>query len=156
VVLLLGWGRADLVGMAARADAMARVTTWRSSLWVRWLGWTAVFGVVEAVCELAYRWRGPENASPWSLALLVPPLATAFLIGARFPWQWSWAGPLVAVLLVGLLLELMPYDVAPSHLGATPVVLCTLAARAGVRWGQRPDLTRVGFTKSSRPDDASP
>jgi hypothetical protein len=137
---------------------MERVTTWRSSQWARWLGWTAVFGVVVGVCGLAYRWRGTEDWSTWSLVLLVPPLATAFLIGARFPSQWWWAGPLVALFLVGMQLRLIPFDddEGPPGLLVILLVLCTQAARAGVRYAQRPDLTRVGFTKSSHTDDASP
>jgi hypothetical protein len=88
---------------------MAR-TTWWSSEWARWFGWTLVFALVAGACNLAYEvsigckgWPkglpvvadacgladqalGPGILPAWSLAYLVPPLVAAFFIGVRFPF----------------------------------------------------------------------
>jgi hypothetical protein len=158
---------------------MARLTTWQSSLWARWLGWTLVFGLVAGACGLAYRALRPEIAPAWSLALLVPLLVAAFLIGVRFPfWRWA-AGPPVAMFLVGTPLLLIPYAVVVPlvpgsmfqdmsyaltitiagfllfFLATITLVLCALAATAGVWWGQRREVTSTGSTESSLGGDAS-
>jgi hypothetical protein len=140
---------------------MARVTTWRHTTWARWLGWTGVFALVAGACGLAYRGLRPEIPPAWSLALLVPPLVAAFLIGARFR-SWSWAlGPPMALLLAGTPLLLIPYAVVVPHTQGLPfpdltyaeatfvaglflllgvwitLVLYALVAAAGVWWGRR-------------------
>jgi hypothetical protein len=116
---------------------MAR-TTWWSSEWARWFGWTVVFALVAGACTLAYEvsigcksWPkglpvvadacglasqalGPGILPAWSLAYLVPPLVAAFFIGVRFPFRWWLLGPPVAVFLVGTPLLLIPYYVVAS------------------------------------------
>src|SRR5215207_2594052 len=89
---------------------MARVTTWRSSRWARWLGWTAVFTVGLGGCGASLSW---QNHPLWVLgdeigflAILLVPAAVAFAIGVRFA-DWSWVfGVLVAnVLLAAIVLS---------------------------------------------------
>ena len=114
---------------------MERVTTWRSSLWVRWLSWTVLCALVVGACTLAYEvsigcksWPkglpvvadacglahqalGPGILPAWPLVYLVPPLVAAFFIGVRFPfWRWA-AGPPLAMFLVGTSLLLIPFYV---------------------------------------------
>ena len=76
------------------------MSTWRSSLWTRWLAWTIVFGVVAAGSWLAS--MVVRMTVPFSFPALlpyVPSLIAAFVIGQRFRSWWWLAGPL-AVLAV--------------------------------------------------------
>jgi hypothetical protein len=142
---------------------MERATEWWSSEWARWLGWTLAFALVAGTCGRAYRTLRPGIAPGWSLALLVPPLAAAFLIGARFPSRWWWAGPPLATFLAGTPLLLVPYEVALPYMqwpilrdvtltygeamllagvvmllgGAILLAALAVAAYKGVRWGRR-------------------
>jgi hypothetical protein len=161
---------------------MERVTTWWSSLWARWLGWTVAVALVAGACGLAYRALRPGIAPALSLALLVPPLVAAFLIGVRFPSRWWLAGPPVAVLLAGTPLLLILHDVVVPFtqssmfqdmdmtyatamfiallflllLMTITLVLFGLVAAAGVWWGKRRAATNIGSTKRSLDGDPSP
>src|SRR5215207_3368829 len=87
---------------------MARVRTWRSSLWARWLGWTAVFTGGLVLCGASLVW---ENSPLWVLgdgsgflAIVLVPAALALAIGVRFA-HWSWViGVLVAIVLLAAIL----------------------------------------------------
>ena len=59
-------------------------TTWRASLWARWLGWTLVIGLVVAaswVTNFAVRSALPSVAVA---VFILPCYVAAFLIGLRF------------------------------------------------------------------------
>jgi hypothetical protein len=79
---------------------------WPSSLWARWLGWTALYGLLYAGAYFGAPFLGFLNPL---LPHLVG-LALAFLIGLRFR-SWSWAlGPpagsilgYVAVIVIAIL-----------------------------------------------------
>jgi len=59
-------------------------STWRSSLWAQWLGWTLLFGMVTAAGWLVY--GAARMAIPFSLLAWLPYLPmviAAFWIGPR-------------------------------------------------------------------------
>jgi hypothetical protein len=133
---------------------MACVTSWRSSLWARWLGWTAVFTVGLVVCGASLVW---ENSPLWVLgdgigflAILLVPAAVALAIGVRFADWWWVFGVLVAIVLLAAILvrELtgLPYErgTAQGMIGIMLWFVINLlvmlpAAAAGVWWGKRRD-----------------
>jgi len=157
---------------------MERVTTWRSSLRARWLGWTVVFGLVLV-------------GSPWlvvtlqledvGIVLMALPLIPAFLIGVWFQSEWWAWGPPVAFLtlittvilrtLFGpqvpgqtplgmmtpreqfLFLFTFPYMWVGGIIGLVLVsALLAVSAYAGVRWGQRRE---AAFRDAARSDEGS-
>ena len=131
---------------------MERMTTWWSSLWARWLGWTAVFTVGLGVWGASVVW---QNNPLWVLgdgigflAILLVPAAVAFGIGVRFADWWWVFGVLVAnVLLAAILVrELtgLPYErgTAQGMIGimlwfVIHLLVMPPAAAAGVWWGER-------------------
>ncbi len=136
---------------------MARVRTWRSSLWARWLGWTAVFTGGLGVWGASLSW---QNNPLWVLgdgigflAVVLVPAALAFGIGVRFA-QWSWVfGVLVAnVLLAAIVVREMAG--VPAERGTAQAMIAVIfwfvivllvmlpAAGAGVWWGERRDRRR--------------
>jgi hypothetical protein len=142
------------------------MTTSQSVLWVRWLGWTVVFGLVIGACRLAYSWLALGIPPALSLAFLGLPLVAAFCMGVGFPfWRWA-AGPPVALfpvapLVPGSMFQGMSYVEAITIVGfllvflmTITLVLYTLAAR-GVWWGLRREAATAGSTGSSLGGDAS-
>ena len=155
---------------------MAHVTSWQSSEWARWLGWTVVFGLV-VIASWAV---GPmvRSALPAvAVAVLAAPCyVAAFLIGMRFRSWWWVAGPAVAVMVLivavgpttgglavaledaqrlgmsggmSVLIYALLFLVAGGLLFAIPSLL-------GVWWGKRQEAANVGSIRSSLDGDASP
>jgi hypothetical protein len=89
----------NVFGAIVGAGAMERATsTWRLSLWARWLGWTLVFVLVTAAGWLVY--QAARMAISFSLPAGLPFLTSviaAFWIGQRFRSWWWLAGPLAAL-----------------------------------------------------------
>ena len=151
-------------------------TTWRASLWARWLGWTLVFGLVFAASWVV--------ASVVSLALpslaagvfVVPAtFVAAFLIGMRFRSWWWLAGPAVVVMvlfvaaglttgeLATLLRDAQLFGVSTGMSLFLVALVClvgggllyAIPALLGVWWGNRREAGDVGPTRSSPDGDAS-
>jgi hypothetical protein len=89
----------SLIGAMFGVGAMDQAnSTWRSSLWARWLGWTLVFLLVTAAGWLVD--QAARMAFSFSLPASLPFLASviaAFWIGQRFRSWWWVAGPLAAL-----------------------------------------------------------
>src|SRR5215210_830567 len=108
---------------------MERMTTWWSSLWARWLGWTAVFTVGLGVWGASVVW---QNNPLWVLgdgigflAILLVPAAVAFCIGVRFADWWWLFGVLVAYVLLAAFL-VTPVAGAPPKSGSGQAELVIL------------------------------
>ena len=72
-------------------------STWRSSLWARWLGWTLVFALVVAASLFASIVVGSRLPPNLRAVFVVPSIIAAFLLGVRFR-SLSWlTGPVVVV-----------------------------------------------------------
>src|SRR5215218_877418 len=134
------------------------MTTWWSSLWARWLGWTAVFTVGLGVWGASVVW---QNNPLWVLgdgigflAILLVPAAVAFGIGVRFADWWWVFGVRVAYVLLAAAIVVPAVAGAPPKSGSGQAGLVTLlflfwsvlyllvmlpAAAAGVWWGKRRD-----------------
>ena len=134
---------------------MERLTTWRASFWVRWLGWTVLYAAVSYGVII----RG-DQIGLLHLAVLA---LVAFSIGVRLRSGWWALGPLLA--FVGLLATLWVTDFITNTylLPPTPPdyggglgdvilvisflffvalgVLCAIPAWAGVWWGKRRAVT---------------
>jgi hypothetical protein len=133
--------------------AMERLTTWRASLWARWLGWTAVFTVGLVVWGAFLLW--PHNPlrvlldEVWTGAVILVPAAWAFGIGVRFAdWWWVLGVFVTNVLLATILIRAVAGETAASGSGQAaagiifvfPFMLLPstlLAAAAGVWRGKR-------------------
>ena len=133
-------------------------TTWRASLWARWLGWTLVFPLVSVASVLALAEVGGVLGDALVPALAAPSLVAAFLIGLRFR-SWSWlAGPAAAIVALYVPLGVVLFGTSrwPSGLewqrtglpaellfisiiaGALVIgIVHALPAGAGVWWGKR-------------------
>jgi hypothetical protein len=138
---------------------------WQSLPWTK-LGWTTLFALIAGISGQASRWVPAGTASVVLLAFLLPSLAAAFLIGMRIAMRAWVVVSSVVVLPVGLPLLMIPATVASPYLPwpggqasrsdslaivaalvaglvylllstAIVVALHALAARAGVRWGER-------------------
>ena len=137
---------------------MARVTSWRSSLLARWLGWTVMYGLV----VVGGAWLLPRLPPPaGGMVFLGLPVIAAFLIGVRFRSEWWAAGPpvvLVTLVTAEILWELMdklgpqvPAQPPTPQASVPPVItmlvlgsglvmvsaVLAVAAYKGVTWGQR-------------------
>ena len=153
---------------------MARVTSWRSLLGARWLGWTvlyalAMYGAEMLVLFIFPRWNSSVGLF---LGLLLGLLAMAFLIGVRFQSLWWVMGPSVAFGLAFFVLLLFTswtppppetgYEgwswdiVAILVVGTSAVFPCSFAAFAVVWWGERRAATSVGSSRSNFDGDGSP
>jgi hypothetical protein len=134
---------------------MERLTTWRSSLWVRWLGWTVLYAVV----SYGVVTRGDQVGLLHLAALAL----VAFSIGVRLRSGWWALSPLTA--FIGLLATLWVKDFMtityllppkpPDHGGGLDDValvisflffvalglVCAIPAWAGVWWGKRREAT---------------
>ena len=91
---------------------MARVASWRSALWARWLGWTVVFGLLFAGVMLPFAYHVPDSAILPVLAIFAAsfglcPIA-AFWIGVRVPSQWWPAGPPAAIMAMVVAILVQP------------------------------------------------
>jgi len=64
---------------------MEYATTWRASLWARWLGYTLVFGPVFVASSVASR----TLLSVPVAVFILPTYVAAFLTGMR-SGSWSW------------------------------------------------------------------
>ena len=157
---------------------MARVTTWKSSEWARWLGWTVVFALLFGGVMFPFTYDAPDSeitpVPPLALAAsIVLSSVAAFKIGVRFPSPRWWAGPPTAILATVLAFLLLPSSSPPRQTAVgmvTPkeeflfllifrgggIVLGLLAliyallARAGVKRGQRREET--AFREAVRSD----
>jgi hypothetical protein len=155
---------------------MERVTTWRSSRWARWLGWTVGYALVllgalvfalllEYVFYLSHS-NYPQwlTTSAGVLAFLVPTVL-AFGIGVRFHSWWWGLGPLVAfgvlaaamVIAVwigsfdtGIGMTLVAMAVGLSTFGG----LLSLVGLVGVWWAKRRQH-EVAFRDGGPADDDS-
>jgi len=112
---------------------MERLTTWRASFWVRWLGWTVLYGLsffgAAAVADPSQPW-------PYLVGL-----ALALLIGVRFHSWWWVFGPAIALgLPFSVILIALDYAVIIALLVPYAAVLGLVAA-AGVWWGKRRAVT---------------
>jgi len=148
---------------------MARATTWRSSVWARWLGWTMVFAVALSVLAAALLWRQSPLPAPGeglTFAGLFGLAVLAFGIGLRFPnWSWVLGVSVVNVLLAATVVRFV--DLGPPKSGseyaalgltilfAFHFLLSLAGAAAGVLWGWRHSATNVGSTKRRLDGDAS-
>lgn len=133
---------------------------WRTSLWVRWLGWTALFGVAVFVVGSLL---GFDVSSP--VAFLAPP-ALAFGIGARFRSWWWGAGPLALIAAPVAAMtalawvrdtgsEAWVWGVAFTVMAVLYGGVCSLAGLAGVWWGTRRRAAATGAYDDT-PVDRSP
>ena len=154
---------------------------WQSSLWARWLGWTALYALV-LVGAAFFTVRLALYINPsglnypewlttlaWVLAVLVP-VVLAFGIGVRFRSWWWGLGPLV---LCGVLLAAMFIDFwIRSNNGSLqsgeevalvfaaiglPMIagVLSLVALAGVWWGKRRHAANARPLEVSSGADAS-
>lgn len=149
-------------------------TTWRSSPWARWLGWTVLFGLALAgATAMFFVYGGPYPALFWGL--LAGLAGLAFLVGVRLRTQWWAIGPLVAyglpaaayMLYVSYQRSSLPTD-RPDPQGMTwdwvvmlaiaefVVAPCFLAALAGAWWGRRRRSAAPGPERVRSSGDASP
>jgi len=153
---------------------MERMTTWWSSLWARWLGWTAVFTVGLGVWGASVVW---QNNPLWVLgdeigfvAILLVPAAVAFGIGVRFAYWWWLFGVLVAYVLLAAAFVILAVIGAPPERGSGQAGLVIVliffwfvlyllvmlpAAATGVWWGKRRETTNVGSSTAGLGSDAS-
>jgi hypothetical protein len=135
---------------------MARVTNWRSSLWARWLGWTAVFAV-GLVAWGAFLETNTWQDNPLRVlvdehpawAMILVPSALAFGIGVRFAyWGWLFGVFVTDVLVAAFLIRAVAGEPAASGSGQAVAGIyfvflflilpsTLLAAAAGVGWGKR-------------------
>ena len=108
--------------------AMERIpTTWRASLWARWLGWTMIYTLVAyGIGVFVVAWLsirvvpdpGFKDVLEWGGVFA--PLLLALLIGVWFGSWWWVLGPPVALLLpslVGLMSASILVPNFPSDLG---------------------------------------
>lgn len=136
---------------------------WRSSLWVRWLGWTALYvlvllGALIFAAQLdKFFFPSGSHSHPeymeWlgTVLMFLVPAVLAFVIGVRFR-SWAWGlGPLVVFgLPVAAIVLAFRLDVEGT--GGTAATLgylflsiallifaavCAPVALAGVWWGKR-------------------
>ena len=84
---------------------MAWVTNWRTSLWARWLGWTAVFALLFAGVMLPFAYHLGGDLLPGCMLLT---LLAAFLIGVRFPYERWILGPPVAIIATLVTILILP------------------------------------------------
>jgi hypothetical protein len=151
-------------------------TTWRASLWARWLGWTLVFGLVVATSWVANFVVRSALPSVAVAVFVLPSYVAAFLIGMRFRSWWWLAGPAVVVMVlfvaVGLTTGGLAAFLADSQLlGASSRMsvfiyallslvggglLFAIPALLGVWWGKHHAGTTAGSTGSSLDGAASP
>jgi hypothetical protein len=142
--------------------------TWRSSLWVRWLGWTALYALIlyggaGVVNALGFDRRLSLSGTSGTIVSLLILAVLAFAIGVRFRSRWWGLGPLEALalpLLAGFVAAVvrgldavgivwfLAFAVVLVVYGA----LLSLATLAGVWWGERrhePDagLHNVGLPR---------
>ena len=151
---------------------MEHATTWRASLWARWLGWTLVFGLVFVASSVVSR----TLLSVPVAVFILPTYVAAFLIGMRFR-SWSWlAGPAAVVMVLfmaaGLTTGQLAVTVSDAQaFGASPGVslfllalVCLVGggfvyavpALVGVWCGKRGAVTPANVTGSSLGGDATP
>jgi hypothetical protein len=159
-----------------------KMTTWRASLWARWLGWTVVFGLVAAASVVANSAVRSAFPSVAGAELVVPCSVAAFLIGLRIRSWWWLAGPAVVVMVLFVAAGLTSRELAAAFRDAQSVVessgmsvfiyallllmyalvtfvggalLFAIPALLGVWWGKRREAGDVGSTKNSLGSDAS-
>jgi hypothetical protein len=133
---------------------------WRSSLWVRWLGWTTVFTVGLVVWGAFLTWphnplrAAGDEVGMWAVILV--PAALAFGIGVLFAdWWWVFGVFVVNVLVAAILIRVVAGE--PPESGSAQVVagiiygflflllpLTLLAAASGVRRGKRREAADLG------------
>jgi bacteriorhodopsin len=89
-----------------------KMTTWRASLWARWLGWTVVFGLVAAASVVANSAVRSAFPSVAGAELVVPCSVAAFLIGLRIRSWWWLAGPAVVVMVLFVAMGLTSRELA--------------------------------------------
>jgi len=89
-------------------------TTWRASLWVRWIGWTVVFGLVAAASMIANSVVRSAFPSVAVAELVVPCWVAAFLIGLRIRSWWWLAGPAVVVMVMFVVVGLTSRELAAA------------------------------------------
>ena len=129
------------------------MTTWRSVLWARWLGWTAVFTVGLVVWGAFLFW--PHNPlrvlldEVWMWAITLVPAALAFGIGVRFAdWWWVLGVFVTNVLLATILIRAVAGEPSASGSGQVAAGIIgvflfmllpstLLAGAAGIWWGKR-------------------
>jgi hypothetical protein len=132
---------------------------WRSSLWARWLGWTAVFTVGLGVWGASLGWQdNPLRVLDYEvvrLVLILVPAALAFGIGVRFAdWWWVFGVFVTNVLWAAILIRAMAEAPAASGSGQAVAGIIfgflfmflpstLLTAAAGVRRGKRRMATPI-------------
>jgi hypothetical protein len=116
---------------------------WRSSLWARWLGWTALYVLVLLGGGLLTRWfvsfffPSDSNYPEWLSTLfvvltLLVPAVLAVGIGIRFRSRWWGLGPLVAFGLLAAALVIAFWNGAISDVLFIMVFPISLVIYGGI------------------------
>jgi hypothetical protein len=107
---------------------------WRSSTWVRWLGWTVLYAVLFYVGLFDIFNVLPDWIPGAQWLLFLAPAFIAFVIGVRFR-SWSWGlGPLAATIVPSVLLYVRAWlgGAIPEALGLIGVGILGSAVIGGV------------------------
>jgi hypothetical protein len=126
---------------------------WRSSLWARWVGWTALYalgtllppGIVGLLADFFGSWYEFLSTAAVLLLFLLSTVF-AFVIGVRFRSRWWGLGPLALFGLPGAAFGVAEWSGLINGGGWLMVAgvvflifaaLLSLVALAGVWWGNR-------------------